>query len=160
MTGQTCLPFYENTFMFLAHLLGNLRSLCLSAELLTPSSVNYKSCMFLHFSFWPYLITCGILVPQPRTEPRPSAVKAAKPHNTEELSFLHFLKIHLLMYRMLSSHKGQICYFCLLRMNVFGLLRKSSCSRAKDTFTVCFIKLFLETWSTSGGLPCIAQGRI
>jgi len=30
----------------------------------------------LFFSFWLHHVACGILVPQPRIEPRPTAVKA------------------------------------------------------------------------------------
>ena len=42
--------------------------------------------VFIHF--WPHAVACGILVPQPETEPLPWAVKAQSPNHWTTREFL------------------------------------------------------------------------
>ena len=55
--------------------------------------IHLKPALFIYF-FWPCLVACGILVPRPGIEPRPSAVKAQSPnHRPPENSPVHLKPI-------------------------------------------------------------------
>ena len=43
---------------------------------------------YCYYFFWPHHAACGILVPRPGVEPRPSAVKAQSPNHWTAREFL------------------------------------------------------------------------
>jgi hypothetical protein len=64
----------------------------------------------LFVCFWPHCSACGLLVPQPGIEPRPSAVRVLSPNHWITREFLVFKNLLYIIHMILhpyNTQKGQ-----------------------------------------------------